>query len=141
MASGIHHVSCFAGDDSVPTFLRDVLGLEVFDRFAAPPEVTASMFRWPEKNPGAEGARFGHGPNGLVEVMTIPEELKDKVTPGLAFVTFTVKDLQASLEHCRRLGFEVGPVGKFDPSEAIGLSAAIVSVGGVPFELVQYSPR
>ena len=141
MASGIHHVSCFSEDESVATFLQQVVGLGVFDRFHAPSDVAATMFSWPEGNPGAEGARFGAGPNGLVEVISIPDDLKGTVAPGLGFATFTVKDLDARLDQCRRLGFQVGPVGGFNPKEDIGLAAAMVVVGGVRFELVTYERR
>jgi len=98
MGSGVHHVSCFADDESVSVFLQQVLGLSVYDRFNAPQAVTASMFGWPADNPGSVGARYGAGPNGLVEVMSIPAELKGTVTPGLGFATFTVKDLEARLD-------------------------------------------
>lgn len=141
MGSGVHHVSCFADDESVSVFLQRVVGLSVFDRFAAPPAVTSSMFGWPADNPGSVGARYGAGPNGLVEVMSIPAELKGTVTPGLGFATFTVKDLEACLDDCRRLGFDVGAVGRFDPTAEVGLAAALVTVGGVVFELVRYERK
>ena len=141
MASGIHHVSCFSDDGSVPTFLQKVVGLSPYDRFTAPGPVMTAMFGWPEAAPAASGERFGAGPNGLVEVISVPNELKGTVAPGLSFVTFTVRDLEARLEQCRRLGFDVGGISRFNPTDQVGLATAVVRVGGVTFELAQYEHR
>jgi hypothetical protein len=141
LASGIHHVSCCSHDESVATFLTKVVGLAPYDRFTAPGSVMASMFGWPSSAPEISGQRYGAGPNGLVEVLSVPAEVRDAVAPGVSFVTFTVRDLEARLEECRRLGFEVGAVGRFDPTDQVGLAAAVVQVGGVKFELAQYQRR
>lgn len=141
MPSGVHHVSCFSADNSIPAFLSEVVGLSEFDRFTGPPEVGSTMFSWPADNPGVSGARYGAGPNGLVEVITVPSSLSATVRPGFGFVTFTVKDLEARLEECRRRGFAVGDVGRFSPRDDLALAAAIVTVGGMHFELATYESR
>ena len=141
MPSGVHHVSCFSADGAIPLFLQEVVGLREFDRFAGPAEVASKMFAWPAENPGVQGARYGAGPNGLVEVISIPPALGGSVDPGFGFVTFTVKDLDARLAQCRHLGFDVGNVGRFSPRDDLALAAAIVAVGGMRFELATYEPR
>jgi hypothetical protein len=63
------------------------------------------------------------------------------VDTGFGFVTFTVKDLDARLEQCRRLGFAIGAVGRFSPRDDLSLAASMVTVGGMRFELATYEPR
>ena len=98
MAKRSHHIACVTDDpDAVIGFLTDVIGLELTGRLHAPGDATSTILGWPE-NDGAQGWMLGQGPGGLVEVIEIPEALRDRVQPGFALASFSIPDLEDRVE-------------------------------------------
>jgi catechol 2,3-dioxygenase-like lactoylglutathione lyase family enzyme len=135
MASRSHHVACVTDDpEAVVAFLQDIVGLEVTGRLVAPGDATTAILGWPE-NDGAEGWMLGQGPGGLVEVIRIPDELRDRVTPGFALISFATPDIEGIVERCREHGVAVAePVH----TPSLGLTGTVATVGGLAFELLRF---
>jgi catechol 2,3-dioxygenase-like lactoylglutathione lyase family enzyme len=135
-----HHVSCvtFAGDDVV-CFLHDVLGMRVLDQMYVPEDVTGDFLAWPRPNPGAAAEMLGSGSKGLIEVVRAPEEMRGRVSPGTAFITFAVTDIEARLNESRERGYAASEVKTFNVNDNVALSCATVAAGDLTFELVQFN--
>jgi catechol 2,3-dioxygenase-like lactoylglutathione lyase family enzyme len=140
MVDAAHHVSCvtFAGDEVVG-FLNDVLGMRVMDQMFVPEDVTGDFLAWPRPNPGAAAEMVGSGSKGLIEVVRAPEEMRGRVTPGTAFITFAVTDIEARLDRSRERGYITSEVKTLDVNENVALSCATVTAGDLTFELVQFN--
>ena len=140
MVDAAHHVSCvtFAGDEVVG-FLNDVLGMRVMDQMFVPEDVTGDFLAWPRPNPGAAAELVGSGSKGLIEVVRAPEEMRGRVTPGTAFITFAVTDIEARLDRSRERGYITSEVKTLDVNENVALSCATVTAGDLTFELVQFN--
>jgi catechol 2,3-dioxygenase-like lactoylglutathione lyase family enzyme len=140
MVDAAHHVSCvtFAGDEVVG-FLGDVLGMPVMDSMIVPEDVTGDFLAWPRPNPGATAEMIGKGSKGLVEVVRAPEEMRGRVGPGTAFITFAVTDLDDRLARSRERGYLTSEVKTFDVNPRVALSCATVTAGDLTFELVQFN--
>jgi catechol 2,3-dioxygenase-like lactoylglutathione lyase family enzyme len=137
MPSRSHHIACVTDDpEAVIAFLTEVLGLELTGRLRAPGDATSTILGWPE-NDGAEGWMLGKGSGGLVEVIRIPDELRGRVEPRFALISFATPDLEARVEQCRERGIAVT-----DPirtkGEGLDLSGSVATVGGLAFELLRF---
>lgn len=136
MARRSHHLACVTDDrDTVVGFLTEVIGLEVQGELHAPPESCSAILGWPPDNPGADGTMLGEGPGGLVEVIEIPESVRDRVRPGIALASFATPDLEERVEAARRFGAEVSDV---IGTEELGLQGSVARVGGIGFELLRF---
>ena len=118
-------------------FLHSVLGLAVGPEVALEGTATAPILGWPAGNPGANGLMLGSGSSGLVEVVGVPPSLFGTVQPGIAMLSFAVRDLEAAVQRCHRLGLAVSEVTRVR-SEGVDVSMALVLAGGIRFELVRY---
>lgn len=137
MPNRSHHVACVTDEpEAVVEFLTEVLGLELTGRLRAPGDATSTILDWPE-NDGAEGWMLGTGSGGLVEVIRIPEELRGRVQPTFALISFATPDLEARVDQCRGRGIEVT-----DPirtkGDGLDLSGSVARVGGLAFELLRF---
>lgn len=140
MVVAAHHVSCvtFAGDEVVE-FLNDVLGMPVMDQMSVPEDVTGDFLAWPRPNPGADASMLGAGSKGLVEVVRAPEEMRGRVNPGTAFITFAVTDIEDRLAKSRERGYTTSELKTFNVNPQVALSCATVTAGDLTFELVQFN--
>ena len=133
-----HHAVCVTDDQAaVVAFLQQGLGLRVGPEVALGGSSTASVLGWPEGNPGANGLMLGSGSGGLVEVVGVPPSLFGTVQPGIAMLSFAVKDLEATVLRCHRLGLAASEITRLR-SEGVDVSMALVLAGGIRFELVRY---
>jgi hypothetical protein len=134
--SGVHHVSVQTDrPEEIRTLLQVVLGQERSDEL----DVSASstrLLQW--SPPTATVARFyGAGSIGAIEVVEIPADQRGRECSRPLMPTYAVRDVVGAVELCRRLGLEVtGPVEAVNRES--GLLAAVVTAGGVRFELVQF---
>lgn len=137
MPSRSHHIACVTDDpDAVIAFLTEVLGLELTGELRAPGDATSTILGWPE-NDGARGWMLGRGQGGLVEVIEIPDDLRGKVQPRFALISFATPDLEERVARCRERGIEVT-----DPirtkGQGLDLSGSVATVGGLAFELLRF---
>src|SRR5262245_46339795 len=104
MASRLHHVVCCAHDPGrLVAFLTDVVGMAVLESFRVPGDVLAATLGWPESE-GADVQMLGEGSSGLVEVVAIPGSLQAQVPPGIAMLSFGVRDLPDAVGRARGWG-------------------------------------
>jgi catechol 2,3-dioxygenase-like lactoylglutathione lyase family enzyme len=137
MTSRSHHIACVTDEpEAVITFLTEVIGLELTGTLRAPGDATSAILGWPE-NDGADGWMLGKGSGGLVEVIRIPDGLRDEVAPQFALISFATPDLEDRVARCRERGITVN-----DPirtkGEGLDLSGAVAHVGGLAFELLRF---
>ena len=73
----------------------------------------------------------------MVEVIPLPDSLRGAVTPGVALLSFAVRDIDERVAQCRALGHTVTDPVRVT-NETVDVSLARFVVGGVPFELAQF---
>ncbi|HUR09140.1 MAG TPA: hypothetical protein VM347_41830 [Nonomuraea sp.] len=103
-----------------------------------PAEITGPFLGWPTGH-SAAATMVGTGSKGLIEVVTLPESLPPQIQPGLALITFAVTDLEERVAAAVEAGFHVSDIRTFKVNDAIEVSMAVVTVGGVSFELIRYN--
>ena len=136
-----HHTICVTDDVPALTgFLQTVMGLGVAAEFDTAGPDTTPVLGWPAGSPDTSGRLLGKGTTGLVEVIGIPEPLRDIVPPGIAMITFAVADLEAKVEQCRAAGVEVSDIIRIDYG-GVDVSVAIATVAGIRFELVRFDDQ
>ena len=95
MAKNLHHVvMCSHSADTFITFLTDVVGMDVQSQFAIPGEVLETTLGWPPSD-GAMLTMLGSGDAGLIEVLDVPEKLRDTAPEGLTALSFLADDYTA----------------------------------------------
>ena len=72
-------------------FLTDVVGMEVQFELHVPGEVLEKTLGWPPSD-GADVTMVGTGEAGLIEVLDVPERLRDVAPEGLAALSFMTDD-------------------------------------------------
>lgn len=138
MPNNLHHVSVQTADSTdVTWFLKEVAGFRAESRIAVPTAATAELLRWPG-NSGTTATLHGEPP-GMFEIIDIPAGLRDSVPAGVAMLTIGVRDIAAAIRQCREHGLTV--TAAVDLRDALELLACRVEVGGLVFELVQYTGR
>ncbi len=80
-------------------FLTDVVGMAVQFELRVPGEVLEKTLGWPPSD-GADVTMLGIGESGLIEVLDVPEHLRDIAPEGLAALSF----LDRRLHRCARQG-------------------------------------
>ena len=119
MPKSLSHVVVLTDDlDAVVRFLTEVANVSGVAPYETEPEDVA--------RPGG------------VDVVEIPEALRDTVRPGARLLAVVNRDAAGSGEAAASAGFTVR--GPFRTTAATGAPMAIVEVmaGGVAFELVQF---
>jgi hypothetical protein len=138
MPKSLSHVVVFTDDlASVVRFLTDVAKVPAVNPYDVKPEDLHVLFGWPLETGGANGAFVGEGP-GSIDVLEIPESLRDTVRPGVRLLAVVNRDANAAGEAAINAGFDVR--GPFQTTAATGQPMSLVEVtaGGIPFELVQF---
>ncbi len=121
-----HQALCVTDDDpAVRSALALVLGLAA----------GAGDLSWEPGSPALIGTLLGPDSSGTIELMPMPTELNGRLVPGTTSISFAVDDLDERVAACRAAGLDVTVcVGAGD------LSYAVVTVAGLEFELVRFSP-
>ena len=138
MPARLSHVVVLTDDlDAVLRFMTDVAKLRPIARYETQPADVEALFGWPLEHGRARGAFVGEGP-GSVDVLEIPEALRDTVRPGVRLLAVANRDAEAARDTATAAGFPAR--GPFTATTATGGTMATTEViaGGVPFELVQF---
>lgn len=137
----VHHVAVVTpASGEVSRFLSEVCGMEgetpVYDGAdAGGRELVAALAGCtPDEAAGARASLIGTGRAGIIELFDWPDG-PGAPAPGLLLLSFTVKDLEPSLEACRRLG--VACEGPFKARAGdLPVNCFFARVGGLTFEFV-----
>jgi hypothetical protein len=118
-------------------FLTDVAGMEVQFRLRVPGEVLEATLGWPPSD-GADVTMVGSGDSGLIEVLDVPEHLRDVAPEGLAALSFMTDDFSGTKERAMTFASDVT---QFDAGGS-GVELFFCTMGGVPVEFMGgYAPE
>ena len=118
-------------------FLTDVAGMEVQFRLRVPGEVLEATLGWPPSD-GADVTMVGSGDSGLIEVLDVPEHLRDVAPEGLAALSFMTDDFSGTKERAMTFASDVT---QFDAGGS-GVELFFCTIGGVPVEFMGgYAPE
>ena len=132
MPNNLHHVvMCSHSADTFITFLTDVVGMDIQSQFPIPGEVLETTLGWPPSD-GATLTMLGSGDAGLVEVLDVPENLRDAAPEGLTALSFLADDYNATQEKARAMAGDVTVLFGDVP----GVNLFICTMGGVPMEFM-----
>jgi catechol 2,3-dioxygenase-like lactoylglutathione lyase family enzyme len=132
MPNQLHHVvmrSHSAG--TFIAFLTDVVGMEIQTQFRVPGEVLETTLGWPPSD-GADVTMLGSGDAGLVEVLDVPEHLRDVAPEGLAALSFLTNDYNNVQDRARTMASDVTVLFGDVP----GVNLFFCTMGGVPIEFM-----
>jgi hypothetical protein len=117
-------------------FLTDVVGMEVQFQMRVPGEILEKTLGWPPSD-GADVTMLGTGEAGLVEVLDVPEQLRDVAPEGLAALSFMTDDFGGAMEKASAF---TNDVTMFDTGFP-GAELFFCTMGGVPMEFMgAYAP-
>jgi catechol 2,3-dioxygenase-like lactoylglutathione lyase family enzyme len=103
----LHHVVMRSHSaDTFIGFLTDVVGMEVQFRMRVPGEVLEASLGWPPSD-GADVTMLGGGDAGLIEVLDVPEQLRDVAPEGLAALSFLTDDFTGTHERATMFASDV----------------------------------
>jgi catechol 2,3-dioxygenase-like lactoylglutathione lyase family enzyme len=132
MPNHLHHVvMCSHSADTFIKFLTDVVGMDVQSQFPLPGEVLETTLGWPPSD-GATLTMLGSGDAGLIEVLDVPEKLRDTAPEGLTALSFMADDYHAMQDKARATTGDVTVL--FD--DVPGIDLFICTMGGVPMEFM-----
>lgn len=138
MPKHLHHVVMRSHSaETFIGFLADVAGLTVQFEMRVPGPVLEATLGWPPSD-GADITVLGNGDVGLVEVLDVPEHLRDVAPEGLAALSFLTDDFGGSQEAARKYADDVTVFDAGVP----GVDLFFCTVGGVPMEFMgSYAPE
>lgn len=136
--AGVHHVAAVTDDpEAVARVLSEVFGCGATSPVSADGSAASALLGWPASS-GFDGFVAGSGrAGGMIEVIPIPAELRDTVTPGVALLSYAVRDIEERIALCRSMGIEVSAPVRVT-NHTIDVTLARFVVGGIPFELAQF---
>ncbi len=138
MAKHLHHVimrSHSAG--TFIKFLTDVVGMEVQFSLRVPGDVLENTLGWPPSD-GADVTMVGSGDAGLIEVLDVPEHLRQVAPEGLAALSFLTDEFRGTYDAAKTFA---GDVTVFDTGTP-GIELFFCTMGGVPIEFMgNYVPE
>ena len=118
-------------------FLTDVVGMEVQFQLRVPGQVLEATLGWPPSD-GADVTMLGSGDSGLIEVLDVPEHLRDIAPEGLAALSFLTDDFAGARDRAKSYANDVT---LFDAG-APGVKLFFCTMGGVPVEFMgAYDPE
>jgi hypothetical protein len=112
-------------------FLTDVVGMDIQSQFRVPGEVLEATLGWPPSD-GADVTMLGSGDAGLVEVLDVPEALRDVAPEGLAALSFLTDDYNNVQDKARTIANDVTVLFGDVP----GVNLFFCTMGGVPIEFM-----
>jgi catechol 2,3-dioxygenase-like lactoylglutathione lyase family enzyme len=138
MSKQLHHVVMRSHSaETFIGFLTDVVGMEVQFQMRVPGEVLEATLGWPPSD-GADVTMLGSGDSGLIEVIDVPEHLRDVAPEGLAALSFVTDDFSGTKERATSFASDVT---QFDAGES-GVELFFCTIGGVPVEFMGgYAPE
>lgn len=138
MSKQLHHVVMRSHSaKTFVAFLTDVVGMEVQFSLRVPGEVLEKTLGWPPSD-GADITMVGSGDSGLVEVLDVPEHLRDIAPEGLAALSFMTDDFDGTRESAKTFSSDVTVFDTGTP----GVDLFFCTVGGVPVEFMgSYAPE
>jgi catechol 2,3-dioxygenase-like lactoylglutathione lyase family enzyme len=118
-------------------FLTEVVGMEVQFQMRVPSEVLEATLGWPPSD-GADVTMLGSGDSGLIEVLDVPEHLRDVAPEGLAALSFLTDDFGGA--HDKAMTF-ANDVTRLDTGVS-GVDLFFCTMGGVHIEFMgAYAPE
>lgn len=134
----LHHVVMRSHSaQNFTAFLTEVMGMPVQFRMHVPGEVLEQTLGWPPSE-GAEVTMLGTGDAGLVEVLDVPEHLRDVVPEGLAALSFMADDFAGVRAKASTFAQDVTMLDTGVP----GVDLFFCTMGGVPIEFMgSYVPE
>ena len=137
MPRSIYHLPAVTAEpERVVGFLRDVIGMPENRRVHVSAAIPARTLGWPASAPDTTATLMGEG-RGLVEVFAIPDALVGSVAPGFKLATFLTPNVEERAKLCVDLGYSVEEPRRVQTDD-IDVTVAIVSVGGLMFEMLRY---
>ena len=112
-------------------FLTEVVGMEVQFQFRVPGHVLEATLGWPPSD-GADITMLGSGDSGLIEVLDVPEHLRDIAPEGLAALSFLTEDFSGVRDKAKNFANDVTPIDMGVP----GVNLFFCTMGGVPIEFM-----
>jgi hypothetical protein len=112
-------------------FLTDVVGIDVQHSFRVPGEVLETTLGWPPSE-GADVTILGSGNAGLIEVLDVPEKLRDVAPEGLAALSFLTDDYSNAKDKAQTFASDVTVLDTMVP----GVDLFFCTMGGVPMEFM-----
>ena len=112
-------------------FLTDVVGMDVQHSFRVPGEVLETTLGWPPSE-GADVTILGSGSAGLIEVLDVPEKLRDVAPEGLAALSFLTDDYSNVKDKAQTFANDVTVLDTMVP----GVDLFFCTMGGVPMEFM-----
>jgi catechol 2,3-dioxygenase-like lactoylglutathione lyase family enzyme len=130
--SHLHHVvMCSHSADTFIKFLTDVVGMEIQSQFDLPGEVLETTLGWPPSD-GTTLTMLGSGDAGLIEVLDVPEKLRDTAPEGLTALSFLADDYDAVQAKARGMADDVTVLFGDVP----GVNLFFCTMGGLPIEFM-----
>ena len=138
MPAQLHHVVMRSHSaQTFIAFLTDVVGMEVQFELRVPGEVLEKTLGWPPSD-GADVTMLGAGDAGLIEVLDVPEHLRDVAPEGLAALSFMTDDFGGAMQKASAF---TNDVTMFDTGFP-GAELFFCTMGGVPLEFMGgYAPE
>ena len=128
----LHHVVMRSHSASTfIQFLTDVVGMGIQSQFHLPGDVLETTLGWPPSD-GAELTMLGSGDVGLIEVLDVPEHLRDVAPEGLAALSFLTDDYDTVQDKARTMANDVTVLFGDVP----GVNLFFCTMGGVPIEFM-----
>ena len=112
-------------------FLTDVVGMDVQHSFRVPGEMLAATLGWPPSD-GADVTILGSGEAGLIEVLDVPENLREVAPEGLAALSFLTDDYSNVKDKAGKFADDVTVLNTMVP----GVDLFFCTMGGVPMEFM-----
>ncbi|WP_123024600.1 VOC family protein [Mycolicibacterium stellerae] len=138
MPKQLHHVVMRSHSaKAFVAFLTDVVGMEVAFQLRVPGEVLETTLGWPQSD-GADVTMVGTGEAGLIEVLDVPEHLRDIVPEGLAALSFQTDEFDRTRDAAKAFASDVTVFDTGTP----GVDLFFCTQGGVPVEFMgSYAPE
>lgn len=138
MPAHLHHVVMRSHSaQTFVAFLTDVVGMEVQFQMRVPGEILEKTLGWPP-SAGADVTMLGSGDAGLIEVLDVPEHLRDIAPEGLAALSFLTDEIDTTRERARTFADDVTTLDTGMP----GVELFFCTMGGVPTEFMgAYAPE
>lgn len=132
MPNQLHHV--VIRSHSAATFigfLTGVVGMTIQQQYRVPTEILESTLGWPPSE-GADVTMLGNGAAGLIEVLCVPERIRDQVPEGLAALSFLTDDFAQSYEAAWAYASDVTLLEATPP----GVEVFFCTAGNVAIEIM-----
>lgn len=132
MPNQLHHVVMRSHSaDAFIKFLTDVVGMDIQTQFHIGGEILEATLGWPPSD-GADLTMLGGGDAGLIEVLDVPEHLREIAPEGLAALSFLTDDYQGAQDRAKTMAADVTVLFGDVP----GVNLFVCTMGGVPIEFM-----